>query len=115
MFGYYAQIHLSNNHVQLHLVSRPSSSIATRKVTSTLAQYFTKPISVWSLCLRSLVVSFATHQPVLDDALEGHPSTWDSLPQLTDDQLLVLLDFAMSLADEAKKLSASPKYGLLFS
>lgn len=91
-----------------HLVSRPSSSIATRKVSSTLAQYFTKPISVWSQCIRSLVISFATQQPSLDDALEGRPSTWDSLPQLSDEQLLVLLDFAMNLADEAKKLSASP-------
>ncbi|KAJ4363307.1 member of the karyopherin-beta [Ascochyta clinopodiicola] len=91
-----------------HLVSRPSSSVATRKVSSTLAQYFTKPISVWSLCIRSLVVSFAAQQPVLDDALDSHPSTWDLLPQLSDDQLLVLLDFAMNLADEAKKLSTSP-------
>ena len=59
--------------------------------------------------MRSLVVSFAAQQPVLDDALESHPSTWDLLPQLSDDQVLVLLDFAMNLADEAKKLSASPK------
>ena len=54
-------------------------------------------------------MSFAAQQPVLDDALESHPSTWDLLPQLSDDQVLVLLDFAMNLADEAKKLSASPK------
>ncbi|KZM19516.1 hypothetical protein ST47_g9340 [Ascochyta rabiei] len=63
---------------------------------------------VWGLCIRSLVVSFAAQQPVLDDALDSHPSTWDLLPQLSDDQLLVLLDFAMNLADEAKKLSTSP-------
>ncbi|KAF3049647.1 hypothetical protein E8E11_007647 [Didymella keratinophila] len=49
-----------------------------------------------------------TQQPVLDDGLEGHPATWDLFPQLSDDQILVLLDFAMNLADEAKKLSASP-------
>jgi hypothetical protein len=91
-----------------HLVARPTSSIATRKVSSTLAQYFTKPISVWEHCLRSLVVSFAAQQPVLDDALDSHPSTWDLLPQVTDDQLLVLLDFAMNLADEVKKLSNLP-------
>lgn len=54
-------------------------------------------------------MSFAAQQPVLDDALESHPLTWDLLPQLSDDQVLVLLDFAMNLADEAKKLSASPK------
>lgn len=65
---------------------------------------------MWNLCLRSLVVSFAAQQPVLGDGLEGHPATWDLLPQLSDDQILVLLDFAMNLADEAKKLSASPKY-----
>jgi hypothetical protein len=29
----------------------------------------------------------------------------DLLPQLSDDQLLLLLDFGMSLADEAKKPS----------
>jgi hypothetical protein len=74
-------------------------------VTSTLAQYFTKPISVWTQCIRSLVVSFAVGQPVLDEALDQHPSTWDLLPRLSDDQLLVLLDFGMSLADEAKKPS----------
>ncbi|KAJ5061328.1 armadillo-type protein [Bipolaris maydis] len=60
-----------------HLVSRPTSSIATRKISSTLAQYFTKPISVWTQC-----------QPVLDAALSKHPSTWDLLPQFSDDQLL---------------------------
>lgn len=92
-----------------HLVSRPTSSIATRKVSSTLAQYFTKPISVWTQCLRSLAVSFSVQQPILDDALDKHPSTWDVLPQLSDDQLLVLLDFAMNLADEAKKLSNVPE------
>lgn len=54
-------------------------------------------------------MSFAVQQPVLDDALEGHPSTWDVLPQLSDDQIIVLLDFAMNLADESKKLSTSPK------
>lgn len=91
-----------------HLVSRPTSSIATRKVSSTLAQYFTKPISVWTQCVRSLVVSFAVQQPVLDDGLDTHPSTWDLLPQLPDEQMLVLLDFAMGLADEAKKLSNVP-------
>ncbi|KAF2823707.1 hypothetical protein CC86DRAFT_58908 [Ophiobolus disseminans] len=91
-----------------HLVSRPSSSIATRKVSSTLAQYFTKPISAWTQCIRSLAVSFSAQQPVLDDALDGHPSTWDLLPQLSDDQLLVLLDFAMNLADEGKKLTNNP-------
>jgi hypothetical protein len=68
-----------------------------------LAQYFIKPISVWTECIRSLVASFAVGQPVLDDALNQHPSTWDLLPQLSDDQLLVLLDFGMNLADEAKK------------
>ncbi|CAA9958194.1 importin 13 [Pyrenophora teres f. maculata] len=88
-----------------HLVSRPTSSIATRKVSSTLAQYFTKPISVWTQCIRSLAVSFAAQTPVLDDALDKHPSTWDILPRFTDDQLLVMLDFAMSLADESKKPS----------
>ncbi|KAF1947052.1 hypothetical protein EJ02DRAFT_334677 [Clathrospora elynae] len=91
-----------------HLVSRPTSSIATRKVSSTLAQYFTKPISVWNQCIRSLAVSFAAQQPVLDNALNEHPSTWDLLPTFSDDQLLVILDFAMSLADETKKLSNLP-------
>ncbi|KAI4654642.1 uncharacterized protein J4E79_008516 [Alternaria viburni] len=91
-----------------HLVSRPSSSIATRKVSSTLAQYFSKPISVWTHCIRSLAASFAAQRPVLDEALKEHPSTWDLLPQFSDEQLLVMLDFAMSLADEAKKPSNTP-------
>jgi hypothetical protein len=78
-------------------------------VSSTLAQYFTKPISVWTQCIRSLAVSFSAQQPVLDVALGNHASTWDLLPQLSDDQLLVLLDFAMNLADEAKKLANIPK------
>ncbi|KAF1850945.1 ARM repeat-containing protein [Cucurbitaria berberidis CBS 394.84] len=88
-----------------HLISRPSSSIATRKVSSTLAQYFNKPISVWTQCIKSLAVSFALQQPVLDDASDSHPSAWDLFPQLSDEQLLVLLDFAMNLADEARKPS----------
>ncbi|KAF1971854.1 ARM repeat-containing protein [Bimuria novae-zelandiae CBS 107.79] len=91
-----------------HLVTRPSSSVATRKLCSTLAQYFTKPISSWTECIRSLVLSFALQQPILDDALEHHPSTWDVIPQLPDEHLLTLLEFAMNLADETKKLSNNP-------
>ena len=60
-------------------------------------------------CVRSLAVSFSVQQPVLDEALDKHPSTWDILPQLSDEQLLVLLDFSMNLADEAKRLSNIPK------
>jgi hypothetical protein len=70
-----------------------------------LAQYFVKPISVWTRSIRSLIVSFASQQPVLDDDLDNHPSSLDLLPQLSEDQLLLLLDFGMSLADEAKKPS----------
>ncbi|KAL6704582.1 member of the karyopherin-beta [Coniothyrium glycines] len=88
-----------------HLVCRPTSTMATRKVSATLAQYSTKPISMWSDCIKSLAVSFAMHRPILDDALDQHPSVRDLLPQIPDEQLLVLLDFAMNLADEAKKLS----------
>jgi hypothetical protein len=88
-----------------HLITKPTSSIATRKVSSTLAQYFTKPISVWTQCIRGLAVSFAVQRPVLDKELDEHPSTWDLVPQFSDDQLLVMLDFAMSLADESKKPS----------
>lgn len=54
-------------------------------------------------------MSFSAQQPVLDDALADHASTWDLLPQLSDDQLLILLDFAMNLADEAKKVANVPK------
>jgi len=54
-------------------------------------------------------------QPVLDAALENHPSTLDVLPQLSDERLLVLLEFAMNLADETKKLSNDPKWVDSFS
>jgi len=83
--------------------------VATRKLCSTLAQYFTKPISSWAECIRSLALSFALQQPVLDDVLGNHPSTLDVLPQLSDERLLVLLEFAMNLADETKKISNSPE------
>jgi hypothetical protein len=91
-----------------HLVSHPASSISTRKLCSTLAQYFTKPISTWGQCIRSLAVSFALQQPVLDAGLESHPSALDVIPHLPDERLLVLLEFAMNLADETKKLSNDP-------
>lgn len=92
-----------------HLVTHPSSSPSTRKLCSTLAQYFTKPISSWTECIRSLAISFALQQPILDDSLDNHPSTWDIIPQLPDEQLLTLLEFTMNLADESKKLSNSPE------
>jgi hypothetical protein len=60
--------------------------------------------------LRSLALSFTQQQPILDSALDGYPSTWDVLPQLTDEQLHVLLEFSMNLADEVKKLSNIPEY-----
>ncbi|CAI6333294.1 unnamed protein product [Periconia digitata] len=91
-----------------HLVTHPRASPSTRKLSSTLAQLFTKPISSWTNCIRSLAVSFALQQPVLDEGLDSRPSTWDVLPQLPDEQLLILLDFAMNLADETKKLSNAP-------
>ena len=55
-------------------------------------------------------MSFGAQQPVLDDALTGHPSTLDIFPQLSDYQLFVVLDFAMNLADESKKVSNLPEY-----
>jgi hypothetical protein len=89
-----------------HLVSRPASSLATRKLCSTLAQYFCKPFSTWTQCIRSLAISFAVQQPVLDEALENQPSAWDFFPQLSDDHLSTLLEFTMNLADETKSLSS---------
>ncbi|KAF2008848.1 ARM repeat-containing protein [Aaosphaeria arxii CBS 175.79] len=91
-----------------HLVSRDGTSVSTRKLCSTLAQYFSKPVSTWENCIRSLVLSFAQKQPVLDDDLDSQPSTWDVLPQLSDNQVLILLDFAMNLSEEVKKLSNAP-------
>lgn len=44
-------------------------------------------------------------QAVLDDALENQPPTWDILLQLSDQQIIALLEFAMNLADESKKIS----------
>ncbi|KAF2731242.1 ARM repeat-containing protein [Polyplosphaeria fusca] len=90
-----------------HLVSRSESGASTRKLCSTLAQYFCKPISSWVHCIRSLALSFAHGQLILDDSIESYPSTWEVLPQLSDAQLLLLLDFAMVLADEAKRMSSS--------
>ncbi|KAF2788585.1 hypothetical protein K505DRAFT_255178 [Melanomma pulvis-pyrius CBS 109.77] len=91
-----------------HLISHPSSSVSTRKLCSTLALYCSKPVSTWNQCLRSLAVSFAQRQPILDNALDEYASIWDILPILTDEQLHVLLEFAMSMADEMKKLSNVP-------
>ncbi|KAF2263831.1 ARM repeat-containing protein [Lojkania enalia] len=91
-----------------HLLSHPASSVATRKLCSTLAQYFCKPISTWTQCVRSLAVSFVQQQTILDASLDQYSSTWDILPQISDEQLINLLEFSMNLADEAKKLSNSP-------
>lgn len=90
-----------------HLVAKPAISIATRKLCSTMAMYFCKPLSVWTRCIRSLVCSFNRQAPVLDDSLDEMPSTWDLLPNLTSGQLLCLLEFAMDVADEAKKLQGA--------
>jgi len=92
-----------------HLVSRPTSSSATRKVNSTLAQYFTKPICCWTQCLHSLAASFTVQHPVLDDSLHSFPSMLDILPHLADAQLLILLDFTRNLAEEGKKLPKLPE------
>lgn len=48
-------------------------------------------------------------RPLLDDDLDNQPSIWDVSPQLPDEQLLILLEFTMNLADEGKRLSSSPK------
>ncbi|KAF1998896.1 hypothetical protein P154DRAFT_438214 [Amniculicola lignicola CBS 123094] len=92
-----------------HLVSHPASSVATRKLCSTLAQYFCKPISVWTQCVKSLAASFIQQQPILDDQLQSQPSTWDIFSQVSDAQLKILLEFAMNLADETKRISNAPK------
>jgi len=93
-----------------HLASKPTMSIATRKLCATMAVYFGKPLSVWTLCIRSLVCSFVKQAPILDDDLDEMPSTWDLAPNLTSDQLLCLLEFAMNLADEAKKVKGQNRY-----
>ena len=90
---------------QHHLITHPKSSPSRRKLCSTLAQFFTKGFSTWTGCIPSLAASFASMQPVLDDALESSPSAWDTIPQLPDEQLHVLLDFAINLADETKTVS----------
>ncbi|KAF2106783.1 armadillo-type protein [Lophiotrema nucula] len=91
-----------------HLATHPSSSISTRKLCSTLAQYFCKPISNWTHCIRSLALSFAQQHAILDDALENYPPTRDILLRLSDQQIMALLEFAMNMADEAKKISNAP-------
>jgi hypothetical protein len=88
-----------------HLISHPIMSIATRKLCSTLATYFCKRMSAWTRCVRSLVCSFSRQVPCLDASLTEMPSTWDVLPQLTNEQLLCLLELSMNLADEGKKLT----------
>jgi hypothetical protein len=93
-----------------HLVSRPTVSIATKKLCSTLAIYFSKQNTKWTHCVRSLVCSFSCQVPCVDSSLAEMPSTWDILPQLANDQLLCLLEFAMNLADEGKRLSQPAEY-----
>ncbi|KAF2184720.1 ARM repeat-containing protein [Zopfia rhizophila CBS 207.26] len=88
-----------------HLLANPTLSLSTRKLCSTLAQYFCKPISSWTRCIRSLAVSFSRQEPVLDDSLSEASSMWDTLSLLTNEQLLCLLEYGMNLADEAKKLT----------
>ncbi|KAF1957267.1 ARM repeat-containing protein [Byssothecium circinans] len=88
-----------------HLIAHPKSSPSRRKLCSTLAQFFTKPISTWTRCIQSLAFSFASQQPVLDSALDSRLSMWDTVPQLPDEQLHALLDFAINLADETKTVS----------
>lgn len=46
---------------------------------------------------------------MLDDDLDNHPSSWDILPQLSDQQLLVLLEFATNMADETTRLVELPE------
>ncbi|KAF2272321.1 ARM repeat-containing protein [Westerdykella ornata] len=88
-----------------HLITRPSLSISTRKLCSTLALYFCKPVSVWEECVPSLALSFCRNGPIVDTALGDNAPLFDIVSGLPDEQLLILLDFAMNLADEAKRLS----------
>ncbi|KAL1608405.1 member of the karyopherin-beta [Paraconiothyrium brasiliense] len=87
-------------------VNADSSALSEEESAQLLSKLI--PISSWVECIRSLTLSFALQRPILDDALDGHSSTWDVLPPLADDQLLTLLEFAMNLADETKRLSNSP-------
>ncbi|KZF19191.1 ARM repeat-containing protein [Xylona heveae TC161] len=89
----------------VRLVSRNESALVVRKLCSTLVAFFLRPSVSWTRCLRHLVCSISAGDAILEDALDQYPPTPELLQRLSLQQIVAILWFSSTLAEEAGKVN----------
>ncbi|KAK2761176.1 hypothetical protein FQN54_001697 [Arachnomyces sp. PD_36] len=85
------------------LVNKGDKSVVIRKLASTLVAFFLQPEAPWTQCVRSLVISMANGRYIPEDTSDLSQFETTSLPSLQQGQVLSVLSFASTLAEEAVK------------
>lgn len=95
-------------HWTVRLVNQGDANMVLKKMCSTLTTYFIRSPTLWYNPLLDLAVSFqqgdAKYEATLDDAAK---SVSDILPSLTPQQMVVLMWFAATLAEDVSKVDSN--------
>lgn len=87
----------------VQLVSKGDKDLVTRKLCTTLVQFFLNGNVTWNQCARQLVCSFAKGEAVPSTSLELYPPTDQLVGNLAVPQVLALLWFGNNLVEEVKR------------
>lgn len=94
------------NH-QIRLTAQGEGQIVIRKLCSTLVLYFSRPVSSWTYCIRTLACSFHAGTAISEEALERYGPIEGIISVLSPQQITSLLSFSMIFAEEVDKLDAN--------
>ncbi|KAB2576968.1 Importin-beta [Lasiodiplodia theobromae] len=85
------------------LVSEGEKDLVTRKLCTTLVQFFLNGNVTWNHCARQLVCSFVKGEAILTSDLEHYPPTNQLIGGLAVPQVVTLLWFGSNLVEESKR------------
>ncbi|OJD38829.1 importin 13 [Diplodia corticola] len=85
------------------LVSEGEKDLVTRKLCTTLVQFFLNGNVTWNHCARQLVCSFVKGEAVLTSDLEHYPPIDQLVGSLAVPQIIALLWFGSNLVEEVKR------------
>jgi len=91
------------------LVNRGEKPLVIRKLASSLVAVFLKPNDFWTRPLRNLAVSLANGSHVPQEQSQVVDFQNAALPALNDAQIVALLYFSTTLAEEAVKWSSEAR------
>ncbi|KAK8199467.1 armadillo-type protein [Phyllosticta capitalensis] len=89
----------------IRLVAEGEQEFVTRKLCTTLMQYFLNDKTEWNPCVRHLICSFVKGEPVEVDEVDNYPPTTQLVNSLTPPQLRSVLYISEGLVQEVKRTS----------